>query len=1472
MVRRSLGTVLWSLVGLVACTLGGLSALVGTNAGRALLAAAARTAFHRVVAGRVEVGDMRGSLLTGLVLSDVQIYDPDSTLVARLPHAELDYNPLDFVAGRIVLSGVTLERPYINLVQHKNGKLNLEELLRLGGPPSGRPPSLVLLRNLRIEDGTVMVRLQDRPSPDDSTHEIEDAGSDGRRRVRRFEHLTARIAALRLSSPREKGIQADIGALAVLASDPALRVTELQGRIRVAGDSLDADLRRVGMPGSRYSLKGRLRWPRDTVLYDLAAKADSATLTDLKFVSRRFPAGAVLAGDVDIRSHGGRLLEVHIDPLDLAYRGGRLTGRLTALSAADSGLVALRQTDVQASDLDLGLAHAFLDSLPFYGRLRGHTRADGPFSRLALDVDWIFRDSLVPGWPETRVRGRGDVDLLTGGLAFRGFGVEAATVDLRTVRRLAPAVTLNGVLDAAGTLTGPYRDAQFSGTLRHRDPTAGEAAPTSSVRGTVRLDMRGDTLGVFADVTADSLSFDGLRSSFPGLPLTGAVGGTIRLAGPVTALRTHVDLGAERSGRVQGDVELGLGASRFAARDVALRLTDFDLARWARTRNAPPSRLNLAVTGGVAADSGAAPEGAVEARLGPSFVGGAALDSGAARLRFADRRVYVNSLTLFQPGLFTSGAGSLGWRRPADGTLTLDFDADSLNSLDSLVTWIARGGRRAPGALGGTARVSLSVSGALDSLAIEGRGSIERFRLGDWRVPAARGHAVFEPGPVPRFQVDATADSVALGRLGFGAAAAAARGSRDSLTWFARSRVGDLGAFLAGGRMARDSGGLAVGVDSLAVLLPGGVWFLERPTVVHVGDSAISVGAGALKNGAGPGRLVLRGDLPARGSAAANLQLEEFPVAALYALFQQDTVGVGGTVTATLGLSGSRADPTITGSMALHEGSFGEFHAPFLDGSLEYRERRLDGELHLWRTGKQVLTVTAHLPLDLALQPVAQRQLPDTLAVRATADSVDLSLLEAVTPLLTQVRGAFTADLGIGGTWDAPQLRGELKIDSAAATIPALGVRYENVRGRLRLSGDTIGVESLALEGGRGRAVVSGAVVLERLTHPRLALTIAAQEFKALEIRNYLSLTASGDLSLTGPVVGATLRGQGTVTSGVLYFADLVNKRVVNLDQPDPWIASLIDTSITETIRRQRLGPAFQSVFLDNLQIEGLQLAMGSDVWLRSTEANIQLTGTVTLNKTQRNYLVSGTLQAPRGTYRLVVGPLNREFIVNSGTVRYFGTPDLDAGLDIEAKHVVHAVSSQARPEPGGLPPDVTVVAHIGGTLLQPKLTLSAEKQQMSQTEIISYLLFGPPNSERGGQGGGTERAAMVRNAVGLISASLSGEIERTFISDLGVPLDYFEFRPTDPSQPFSGAQLAAGWQLGRKTFVVLNAGFCQSQSGQVYVGNTLGASLQFRISPEWRTEASFEPVSSCGTVPGTTQAASTLRQFGVDLFWEKRY
>src|SRR5439155_1421923 len=129
-------------------------------------------------------------------------------------------------AGRVVFFEFALRQPVITLVQHRSGRLNIEELLRLGGPDSGHgphgPATLILFRNVQIEDGTLTLRLQaQRAEPGDTALEIQGGGPNGRVRVRRFEHLDARLAALQVSSPVERGIGIVISRLAVESSDPA---------------------------------------------------------------------------------------------------------------------------------------------------------------------------------------------------------------------------------------------------------------------------------------------------------------------------------------------------------------------------------------------------------------------------------------------------------------------------------------------------------------------------------------------------------------------------------------------------------------------------------------------------------------------------------------------------------------------------------------------------------------------------------------------------------------------------------------------------------------------------------------------------------------------------------------------------------------------------------------------------------------------------------------------------------------------------------------------------------------------------------------------------------------------------------------------------------------------------------------------------------------------------------------------------
>src|SRR5947208_13625999 len=196
MVRRSLGVALWMIVGRLAWFVGPLSSLVGTGAGRALLARVTESALARVFTGSIEVTDVRGSLLTGVTLTGVRLFDADTTLVAWLPRTDLAYNPFDFAAGRVVLFEFALRQPVINIVQHRSGRLNIEELLRLGGPDTGSgssrhaPATLILFRNVQIEDGSLTLRLQAaRAEPAHPAFELPTGGPNGRVAARRVDHI-----------------------------------------------------------------------------------------------------------------------------------------------------------------------------------------------------------------------------------------------------------------------------------------------------------------------------------------------------------------------------------------------------------------------------------------------------------------------------------------------------------------------------------------------------------------------------------------------------------------------------------------------------------------------------------------------------------------------------------------------------------------------------------------------------------------------------------------------------------------------------------------------------------------------------------------------------------------------------------------------------------------------------------------------------------------------------------------------------------------------------------------------------------------------------------------------------------------------------------------------------------------------------------------------------------------------------------
>jgi translocation and assembly module TamB len=1501
------------LLGLVTIVLLFVLGATRTSWGRERIRSFAQGFLNDRIKGKVHFGRISGSMFNRVVLDSFELRElNDSVFIATGP-IEVEFDPRDLMDRRILVRNIRIVRPFVHVRQDSSGQWNFRKIFP-SGPPGPRSPEtnfgdFVVLSSAQLDGAEI--RLTMPWTPDDTlrgakrdsavtfnvnrTDKVIRRAGPGFAQTYSWSRGRVELGYARIAHPDSGGRFFEVTKLDIDEHYPPFQFRDARASIRLLGDSMWADVAHFALPGSVGKGGGKVWWGSgQPVRYDLRITSDSISLADVAWVYPTLPKTGGGRMNLGIRNERNlHVLDYAITGMDVRTTKSRLRGDMTF--GVGAPLIIVKDVRMSVEPLDFELIEALSGEplpMPWRGQLNGTIRASGgPINRFRIDdARVVFNDANVPG-ASTAGRARGELDLVDPGLAvFRGFDIDLDRLDIRTLRFLDEGFPeLNGIIAGRARLDSVWTDVRFrDADITHRD---GDDEPTR-MTGSGRVTIGEEFLTYDLALNAEPLSFPTLRRSYPKIELRGAYSGPIRVQGRLDDLAITTQLSGPAGGfAFDGHID---GYEPGFAVNGTIQTTSLDLRALLDSAASPATSLNTSTIADVAGDSLDNLVGSLTVEMDRSSVDGVRIYPSRARLRFVDGRLQVDTLHVESVAATISAQGALGLSASVNDSLRLAISADSLGGWRQYLQDVVTDVSAAPSAadsLAGEIRGEAVLMGSVDTLAARFRIDGQRLSvLGDRALRARVTGNVTDLLGQPRGRIDVTGDTLMVADIEVTAVGATvdilAKDSAD-FSVYATEAGGPV--IRAGGAVRFLSDTVSVQLHTLSALVKDHQLEMTRPTRILAAGRDLTIDTLVLTDGR-DGVFRVGAHLPDTGIVSGIFAAQGLHLDDLSALFQTE-LDLQGSLALTATVTGTRDAPLIDVRGNVTGAKLGEVNVEGVTLAGSYRDRRFGAEIDVLSADTTILDVTASLPIDLSLRGVNDR-LPtadsDTVHVRMRSRNVNLGLAESFTTSIRDATGRFNADLTLFGTWDRLTPIGTLSVDGGSMTLPDLGnVRWRDLNVRIAAIRDSVRVERIhVLSGDRGgdSLWLTGSIAMDEDNHPVFDLTLGARRFEAIDNPSLATLDVSANnVRLRGSVEGSTLSGTIVVDRGAIVIPPFTDKELVDLE--DPLFFNVVDTSLIAT---RSLFPKAPPEFLRNMRVQGLTVAMGQDVWVRSAEANINLGGSVAIDvrpgqllRQEPELVLEGDLQTRRGTYTLdLAGIVRRTFQVEGGQLRFLGDPGLNPTLNISAVHtVVMQQTALARN-------DIRIRARVLGTLLNPRVVIeSADSLSLSESDMISLLVTGAPSSEisRGAGSSYDVTQLLARGALGY----LSGYLSRLLTS--GGLFDVFQVEAFSDSNAvrgnvgglFKGANFLVGKQLNPRTFFFLSAGVCKlsdlfsssASPNAPSIAETIGLRIEYRLPKGYGLSASRDPASHQALCSSVDRGFTTTPpQYGFDLFRAWRF
>lgn len=1475
--------------------------------GRDFIRRVVEAQLGRSMQGTVKLGRISGSFVTDLTIDSLEIRDPDDSLFAATGPIRVTFDPRDLLDGRLFIRSVVAARPNVHLRLGFDERWSMDRIWPRSatGRPRNRASfgSILILENVAVRDGRFAFSIPWAPA--DSLHGaardsavrtmLADpiagiARAGGRRFMRTYQWSAIQldIPRIRLTHPDSAGRHIQISRLDAVERNPPFTFRDVRGEVRWVQDTIRFSLPHFALPNSSGRAEGKVQLgPGVPAQYQVHVEGDSMALRDVAWISPSLPTEGTGRLTLDIHNHPRTpaIFEFAISAMDVRAHASRVRGKMTWVIGGP--VTIMKDVDLDLAPLDFRLIERFNQgplAYPFAGQLTGRLRGrGGPLNRFLIDdARMLFRDGNVEG-AVSALRASGELDILRPAFtAFRAFTIALDSFDLRSIQAVNPDFPLlRGQLAGRATLDSSWLDMRFTNAdIVHRD---GDLSASRFV-GAGRVTSGEVEMAYDVAFVAQPIAMSTLASSFPAIPLRGDLHGPLKVRGTLHDLFVDADLEGD-AGRlatnVMVDMELPtyrlVGETRLTAFDPSVAFADTTL---------PSGELNGRVTSDIAFDSLADMTGSAVIGLDRSTLAGVRIFVGDARLRFGDGLLRLDTLHLETTAVQVDAGGALGLHAAIADSLSIVARVDSLGGFRRWLTVSATDTLAGGVQLDGIAR------GWVSDFTLDANLGGEGLLVGAAGIRLLTGSAELGTLPgSPTGTLSLSADT--LRAAGFAIDRVFARATLDGTG----SAVIDVdldgsSGTRAGGRaqVARAADTLRVLLDSLTLKTARQQWRLVAPSTFASGAPGFSVDSFVLR-GDSVSVLRLAGTVPRAGEADLRFRARGFPVGDLAELLQSPGKQEG-DLSIDAHLEGTRAAPVLEATGSLTGGLIAGIRLDTLTLSASATADAFQLAATLGPPGRPVMIAESTLPFRLRLDERGtsmDARAPITGSV--TSDTVSLRLFDAFTGRTTGDRGTFALNLDLRGTWEKPRVVGDLLVRDGNVTFAPLGdVRWRDLTADIGLIGDSLAIRRLSATtsaGGRnGRASIGGWVSVRDVDDPAFDLSVRATNFHLYNVRNVADIDISDSLRITGTLRAATMRGALTADRAVISIPEIATKDVISLTEFDQF--GVIDTM---ALLDRRLAQQPLPAFVRNLTVRNVPIRMGNDVWLRSTEANINLGGEISIMRAQAQrgrrtdeaqLALTGSLRTVRGTYNLNVGPVSRTFEVQQGSIDWFGDPDFvfNPNLNISAQHTVRQYSKQ------GAQPDVRVRVNIAGTLLQPTALLSSpDSSRVKSADLISYLVTGGPSFEIGAAGANYTSTAtrLVISSLGSVLGGKAGGLcDDTQFSTAASGGSMGNIR-SGAAAVLGGARFNCGKQVGDRAFVRLDAGLCQvgqfvGGGGSLNAGalaNSIGVKLDYLLRQGYTISAGVEPPTSavlCNTNISARGFVPAPQQFGFDLFRSWRF